>query len=286
MAQTDIAALVNQMPELDTAQAGGRKDSTGKLTGITWEKAIPIYEAILAAGRDGIMAVLGMLKPVDNGEDYKARYTLHGMAMYVCRSGKEKERALYVETMASQLGTNLPKPIQAFIVQQLQFCGDRTAVPALGKVLLDEELGDPAAAALTAIRDGAAEQFRAALPQASGRRKLAVVQALGVLRDTQSVAALKEAASDQNLDTRIVATWGLANIGDAGSVDIVLKASNADGWERIQGVKSCLILAERLAAAGDKESARRIYTHLRDTRTDPKEQYVREVAQKALAALQ
>jgi hypothetical protein len=41
-------------------------------------------------------------------------------------------------------------------------------------------------------------------------------------------------------------------------------------------------LAEQLAAADKKDLAGRIYIHLRDTRTDAEEQYVREAAERAL----
>jgi hypothetical protein len=41
-------------------------------------------------------------------------------------------------------------------------------------------------------------------------------------------------------------------------------------------------LAENLVAAKKKKDAARVYAHLRDTRTDAKEKYVREAAEKAL----
>ena len=56
------------------------------------------------------------------------------------------------------------------------------------------------------------------------------------------------------------------------------------GWERIQAGKHCLVLAEKLTASGKKVEAAKIYTHLRDTRTDPSEKYIREAAERGLAA--
>jgi len=112
-----------------------------------------------------------------------------------------------------------------------------------------------------------------------------VVQNLGVVRDTGSVAELKKAAKDEDQDIRIAATWALGNIGDAGSADLLLDiADKSQGWERIQATKAALLLAERLLASGQKSNAGAIYKHLRDTRSDPAEKYIRDAAGSALAA--
>jgi len=80
--------------------------------------------------------------------------------------------------------------------------------------------------------------------------------------------------------------WALARIADPGAVDAVVRASGAeDGWERTQAVKACLLLAERLFEGGLAEEARKIYVHLRDTRKEPKEAYIREAAERGLLGL-
>jgi hypothetical protein len=77
----------------------------------------------------------------------------------------------------------------------------------------------------------------------------------------------------------------LARIADAGWADALLKmADGHKGWERIQHTKACLLLAEKLLAAGNKTAAVAIYTHLRKTRTEPSELYIRQAAAKALSA--
>jgi hypothetical protein len=43
-------------------------------------------------------------------------------------------------------------------------------------------------------------------------------------------------------------------------------------------------LAERLLAAGKKAESQKIYAHLQKTRSDPSERYIRDAAEKALAA--
>ncbi|MBM4036582.1 MAG: hypothetical protein FJ291_33005 [Planctomycetes bacterium] len=238
-------------------------------------------------GRESILGVIDLLEePVATNAAAKPHYALHALALLVCKLEDKEPRQVFAQTLASQLGgDNRPTAVQAYLCQELGTAGGKDVAPALGKLLNDVVLCDPAARALTAIREGAAEQFRAALPKASGRCKLAIVQALGVLADAQAVAALQQAADDADRDTRIAALWALANIGDAGSADLLIKASNAQpGWERIQNTKSCLVLAEKLVAAGKKPEAAKVYTHLRDTRTDASEKYVREAAERGLAA--
>ncbi|MCY2951267.1 MAG: HEAT repeat domain-containing protein [Planctomycetota bacterium] len=290
MAETkNLAEWVNSMPELDPAVADkndpSKKNRTDefKLTGPKWGEAQKAYDAILLGGPENIMSLIGMLSEGNDPARYKPRYALHGLALYVCRAGKEKERAMLVGTLASQLGGDRAKWSQAILVRELEWAGNKDAVAAVGKLMLDDEIGDDAVRTIVAIRDGAAEQLRAALGNAKGRRRLAIVQALGVIGDAGSVAALKAAAGDGDAEVRQAAVWGLANMGEASAVDLLIKASDAVGWERIKATKACLVAAEKLTAAGKKAEAGRIYKHLAETRTDKSERYVKEAAEKAMA---
>jgi hypothetical protein len=83
---------------------------------------------------------------------------------------------------------------------------------------------------------------------------------------------------------RLAAGWGLAQIADAAAVDLLLKAADATGYERIRATNSCLLMAENLVAAGNKADARRIYTRLVNSRTDPSEAHVRDAASRGLEA--
>jgi len=58
--------------------------------------------------------------------------------------------------------------VKAILIQEIQAVGGAEAAAALGARLLDEDLCDPAAMALVAIREGAAEEFRRALPASKG----------------------------------------------------------------------------------------------------------------------
>ncbi len=273
-----LKALVEQMPDPD-----GRGMYC---TDIDKDKIDRTIADIHAGGRENIPGLIDLLVPPGEGDDVKAHYALHGLANHVLKLRDEGARRQFGETLASQLGGDRPKAVQAYLCQELQWAGRAEAVPALGKLLVDEELTEPATMALVAIKQGAAEQFRAAWPSAKGKCRLNVIHGLAALVDTQSGGIFREGLGDPDREVRLAAGAGLARTGDAGAVDLLLKAAGAEpGWERIQATKHCLVLAENLAAAGKKAEAGRIYAQLRDSRTDPAERYIREAAEKALATV-
>ena len=273
-----LADLVEQMPEPD--------ERGMYCTNINKEQIENAITEIHKGGRKSILALVDKLTEPGKADDVKARYALHVLAVYVCKLRDDRSRRQFAETLASQLGTDRPKAVQEYLIQQLQVSGGREVVDVLGKMLLDEDLCEPAAMALVAIRHEAAEQFRRALPHANGRQRLIIIQNLGVVQDNQSVSALREATTDDQSDVRIAATWALGNIGDTGSARLLLdRADKTQGWERIQATKASLLLAERLLASADKKAAKEIYAHLRDSRINPSEQYVRDAAVSALAEI-
>jgi hypothetical protein len=273
-----LTKLISQMPDPD--------ERGMYCTDIDKEKIEQAIAEIHGGGRKSVIAIIDMLVPPGEGNDVKPHYALHCLALHVCKLDDDRPRRRFARTLASQLGGDRPKAVQRYLVQQLQVAGSKEVVEALGKLLLDEELCEPAVQALAAIGDGAAEQFRNALPDAKGKCRLTVIQNLGVVGDGESVDALKQAVGDSDRDVRLAAAWALARIGDASSVDVLLRAADAqEHYERIKATQACLLLAENLLAAGQRGKATEIYARLRNTRTDPAEHYVRDAAETALAAM-
>jgi HEAT repeat protein len=304
----DVAALVEKMPETDrdlqtakeeaqrSAQPGPgaaarpvHTHTASKFTGPDPAVAAEIFSAILAGGQDALVELLGLVRdPADpDYTSYKAGYVLHGLVLSVGRTGQEAPRRLLLDALIAALGRpQYSKPVQGFFIRELRILGDATAVDALGAHLLDEQLGGDAAQALLTIREGSTPQFRRALGQAKGNVRVTLIQALGVLRDAESVEALRKFLPDPDGTVARRAAWALANIGDAGSAESLLQvADQAAGWERTEATGHCLLLAERLAETGKKAPARRIYEHLRDTRTGDAERHIRATATAALSAL-
>jgi HEAT repeat protein len=235
-----------------------------------------------AGGRDSVRGLVALLVVPGKGDDSKARYVLHALATFVC-SLKNKQRQAFAQALASTLAENRPAAVKAFILRQLQVAGGKEVVPIVAEYLVDPQLGESAAQALLAIGTGAAREFRNALARAKGKNRLTIVQALGSLRDEESTRALQAVVNDPDRDTRLAALWALGNLGDAGSVGVLLKAADVPAsWERIQATKACLVLAERLQGMGKKAEAITIYEHLQKTRKDESEAYVQEIASEAL----
>jgi len=272
-----LAELINRLPD---------PDEQGLLSNIDKETVDRVVSQIKEGGQKSLSGLIDMIAEPGRGDDVKPRYALHCLAVQMCKPDEEKSRRVFTETLSMQLGGDKPKAVQMYLIQQLQVAGGKEVAPALGKMLEDEELYEPAAQALVAIGDGAAEQLRNALSKVKGKMKLTFIQNLGVVRDSESVEALKKVPGDDDREIRLAAGWALANIGDAGSSDLLLKAADVEGiYERNTATKACLLLAERLLEAGKKEPAEKIYTHLHDTCSGPDEAHISDAAEKGLAAV-
>lgn len=288
----NIAVLIAQMPDTDHQKLNPNDPAAAgihsKFTGPEPEVAEKVFAAIIEGGRESILELVTSLRePGDAGyTDYKARYVLHGMCLHAGLPGKEEQRRLLAETLASQLkGGNLSTPVKRSLIRELQVAGGKESISALAECLTDPDLYESAAQALLAIRTEVTEPLRKALGICKERNLVAVIQALGVLQDKESVPALRKLITHDELDVRRISAWALASIGDSDSAGAILKlAAAASGWERTHTTGFCHLLAEKLAAAGQKDAAVRIYTNLRDTRKE--ERHVAEAAARGLKALQ
>jgi len=281
MAATDkLTKLVDQMPE---------PDGRGMYTENIDKKKIESAAAQIAAGgKENVLGLITMLGAPGSTENAKPHYALHCVMNHALVARDEQMRRAFCEAMASQVTNKELRPhTRAFLCQELQWAGRDEACEALGKALLDEDTSDDAATALAAIGgERAASQLRAGVSQAEGKRRLNLIDALSALAEPQSAGTFSEALGDKDREVRIAAAAGLASLGQPQSADQLLKAANAaDGWERTQLTKSCLVLAERLAASGKKSEAKQIYEQLQKSRTGKSEQHVRDAAQRGMAAI-
>jgi hypothetical protein len=238
-------------------------------------------DGLRAMGAEGVTGLVDLLKPDAKGGDVHVRHCLHGQAMRAAGWPK-KDRQAFTKALAGTLKGDHPKEAKGFVIRQLQVAGGAEVTAALGEWLLDDALWEDAAQALLAIGD-TAEQFLKALPNAKGKQLLTIVQALGVLKVNNAAERVRELVTADDTDLRQVAARALADMADAGAVEPLLKAADtAKGFDRTKQTGTCLLLAENLLVLGRKKEATRIYKHLRDTRKDPAEAYIREAAEQGL----
>ena len=281
MAVTEqLKKLVDQMPDPD-----GRGMYTSDIDKEKIEQAVA---QIAKGGKGNVLGLIEMLGEPGSEENAKPHYALHCVMNHSLATGNETLRKECCETLASQLeNKNLHPYNRSYLCQELQWAGRDEACPGLGKVLLDEDVTDDAATALAAIGgERAASQLRTAAAKAKGKARLNLIDALAALAEPKSADTFAKALQDDDREVRIAAALGLANLGHATSAEPLFKAADsAEGWERTQATKACLVLAEKLAAAGKKSDAERIYKRLQQTRTANSEQHIREAAQLGLAAI-
>ena len=309
--QLNIAELIEQMPATDSeldalkaqqqpvetdnsGKAKKKKTSTtvgggSKFTGPDPELADKICDQILSGGRECLVELIGTIRHTGDPEfkNYKAEYLAHCLVLFVGRPGKESQRRLLMNVFAEQaINEILNKAVRGFLVRELQWIGDKSIAPQLSALLQDDELCAFTVSMLSTIGTDDSEVMRNAVTKAKGKNRLLLIQNLAALKDPKAVDLLRQAADDEDRDIRLSALWGLANLVDASSVDRLLKAADTDvNYERIKNTQACLLLAENLSTAGKNGEAAKIYTHLRDTRKDKSEKYIRDLADKALAKI-
>ncbi len=272
-----LKQLVAEMPDPD-----GRGMFTENIDKAKIEKAV----GLIAEGGAGSMGgLIEMLGEPGTAENAKPHYALHCVINHALVAKNERLRKAFCEMVAKQVtNEKLSTYNRAYLCQELQWAGREESCAALGNVLLDEELTEAASMALAAIGgERAASQLRAAVPNATGKCRLCVIDALAALADQKAAAIFKQALGDDDREVRLAAGSGLSRLGDGTAADLLIRAADCDpGWERIRQTKHCMVLAEKLIEAGDKPTAARIYEHLRDTRSDPSEKYIRDAAEAAL----
>lgn len=252
-----------------------------------WATATKTFDALLKP--EAIQKVLGLLTPPGppNDNDIKARFALHGLARYVLLPKlSDTQRRMLCETLSAHLATDAHPEVKRFVVRQLQVAGGPFAIEALARCVADKELGEPTTQALIRIGDAkAVAAIRAALPKAEPASQKWIAQALGVLRDTQSVGQLLKLTKSDDTAVQLTAFEALGNIGDESAVDTFLGANVVGGlYERSRLTNATLVLSQRLAEARQSDRAAKVCRHLWASRTQSDERHIRCAALSGLLA--
>ncbi len=275
-ASEQLKKLVGQLP--DPARNGMLIDN---IDGAKIEK---IIAEIYKGGRENFLGLVDLLGEPGSEENVKPHYALHCLGNHTLVVKDEKGRKTFCEVLAGELGADRPAHIKAYLCQELGSFGGGESLKALGQLLTDAQLSGPASMALVSIGDGASAQRRAAWPIAENRARLHIIDGLAALADPGSVDIFKPALADSDQEVRIAAAAGLAELGDAGSAEAMLKtASKAKDWERFQAAKSCLVLGEKLLAAGKKAEAKSVYEKLKASAKGASDAHIRDAADRGLA---
>ncbi len=206
------------------------------------------------------------------GQDRKPLAVVIDFVRNAYVSGKEvPELENRLAQMLSSAGTEDGK---RFVCEQLSLIGTAASVPVLSGMLADPKSSDMARYALERISDPAAsEALVKALTSTTGKVRIGVINSLGRRTDSRRapvVAALKPFLSNGDENTAVAA---ITAVGFIGNVDAAVLLANARRKAspalRLRTTDAYLNCAERMAKAGDKGSAVKIYQELNSALETP-----------------
>ncbi len=174
-----------------------------------------IFNAILDYGREGVVHICQQLGSHDDQDLVQAKWALNGLAVHVTGRGREQKRELYISGLIKALDLSLPINQKVFIINQMQISGESESVSALGSYIDDPDLYEPAIQALTTIGSkSAGEALLKALPTVKGKQKVAIIQALGMMRYKPAGEEILALLNDSNVTVRKLSGFALSNMDD------------------------------------------------------------------------
>ncbi|MCK5802561.1 MAG: discoidin domain-containing protein, partial [Lentisphaeria bacterium] len=246
------------------AQQAGISERIAKIAWAKPAEGRAIVAEILKGGAPAVGELCALIKAPGKGDNAPAQFALQGLIMMVMRGGDEAHRAMVSGQLLKTLSATKENEIRAFLIRQLQLVAKDEAVATLTPLLSSDRLSDPAAQALVAIGSKkAAAALRGALSMAKPTLRVTLIRALGALRDAESADIILPFASDPDLQARLAAWYALANSGVKAADSAFVKGTGAaDLFERSRALRARMLLAQRLAEAGDKQSAAAIAREL------------------------
>ncbi|NQT87226.1 HEAT repeat domain-containing protein [bacterium] len=158
------------------------------------------------------------------------------------------------------LATGTPD-CKRFVSRQLWMAGSARSVPALAKLLADEEFADIARYALERmVCPEAGKALRDAAAKAKGATLVGIVNSIGQRRDKDAAGLLAPMLSDRDPQVASAAGWALGRIGTPEGAK-ALAAARAKATDAVRRVldDACLLCADTLLADGSKGQAAAIY---------------------------
>lgn len=198
--------------------------------------------------------------------------------------GKPADREQLRKQLTTFLSSDATPDSKRFACEQLSIVGTAEEVPAMAKLLPNEEMSHAARIALERIQDAAAgEALRDALSKTKGKLLIGVINSLGERREQPSAEALLTFLNNSDDEIAGAAAAALGKIGGRQSIR-ALAAVRSGASSKLRPIIADALLscAERLVKNGRKDAARRIYEGLASSE-ETKE--VQEAARRGLKAV-
>jgi len=227
---TRIADLLAQLPARDAAQLTRNMKEVADL------------------GEDGYVTLIGGLTSSGKGNNALIEYAVGGFTAFATKKDQQTARDMAVKAYCKALRKLTDKQNKAFIISQFDLVGNDAAVSCLESYLTDEQLADEASRALSKIGTASATTALInSLGKANGKAKIAIVEALGHSSTNAAATAIAPLAAGTDKELTKVSLYALANIGDASSKEILIKAAEQAGYkyEQTNAVAALLVYAQK-----------------------------------------
>ncbi len=161
------------------------------------------------------------------------------------------------------LKADVPRDAIDFVCRKLKVVGTADSVPALTKILAQEDHSHMARYALESIPvPEAVQALRDALPTLSNELKVGVIGSLGVRQDAASVTVLAELLKDADESVVRSAALALGAIRVPEAAKALASATSQNAAAQSAVTDASLACAESLLAAGKKMQALALYKTL------------------------
>ncbi len=206
------------------------------------------------------------LAAIVNYERGMSREPLIAVEKLIRESQNQPEQRKYIELRLAELLSESTLECKSFICRQLWFIGTADSVPAIAKLLADEETADIACYAIGQNPSKkAGKALREALDKVSPKVQIRIINLLGDRRDDQSVEAIGKLVFGAEREVGEAAVAALGKIGGIQARKILVEGrAKGDSELRFAATDAYLRCAEDLVAEGKSKQATVIYKELAD----------------------
>ncbi len=211
-----------------------------------------IFSELVATGSKGIHSLTGMLVAPGSGDDTPARFAVNGISKYVSRPGAESERTMVEKVLIDELQSNRHPLVKVFLMEQLELIGSDESIPVLQSFIGEDRLNESAVHALRAINTSRARQALVeGVSYTEGEKRITVIKALGDMEVVGVAQKLIPLASSDDLNTKKVALYALAQSGDPEAKEVLTPTvDTSEGYQQAKAIRYYLLYTGRLVEEG------------------------------------
>ena len=204
------------------------------------------------------------LAVIANYERRMNREPLIAVEKLIRESQNQPEQRKYIELRLAELLSESTLECKSFICRQLWFIGTADSVPAIAKLLMDEETADIACYAIGQNPSAeAGKALREALDKVSPKVQIRIINLLGDRGDTKSVDSIGKLVFRAEREVGEAAVAALGKIGGKQARKILVEArAKGDSELQFAATDAYLRCAEDLVAEGNTKQATVIYKEL------------------------